>query len=181
VAENEWRIAKGSHQCQACAKAFAPAEAYYSVLRQSADTLARQDYCTDCFQHKRPDDVYYFWKTAVPDAGRVERKRPPLDVECVLEFLRKLEGDPASQRVAFRFILALMLTRKKVLVSDGARDGPAGPRVLRFREKGGGHVHEVVEPQMSSEELAAVSNELGVLLGLRAPPAVTPAAADKPA
>src|SRR5579862_6650616 len=144
LSEHEWQIAKASPCCQNCAKAFEAGQAYFSILLQAGSALSRQDFCTACFEQHRPADIYYFWKTAVPDADAEEtRRKPALDPELVLDFLRKLEGDSAPQRAAFRYILALMLARKKVLIANGRKTDTAGATVLLFREKGGGPEHEI--------------------------------------
>ena len=77
----------------------------------------------------------------------------------------------ASQRRAFRYILALMLARKKMLVFEGKKKDAAGAELHLFRERRGGQIHPVHEPALSPDEVAAVSAELGVLLGLTPPAA----------
>jgi hypothetical protein len=80
--------------------------------------------------------------------------------------------------VAFRYILALMLSRKKILVADGRTTLPDGESAQVFAEKRGGAKHTVREPSLSEEEIGTVSAELGVLLGIAPPPQKTqPAAA----
>lgn len=187
MAEVEWKIAKSEAACCLCAAQFAPGQAYYSVLVQQTEALQRQDYCASCFQAQRPENVYYFWRAtqADPEAGEKKARSPgPLvDAEYVLDFFKRLEEPGAnagangaeSQRLAFRYILALMLARKKTLVFEGKSRDRAGQEVHLFRERRGGQEHRVVEPPLSAEEVAAVSAELGALLGLKPPPA--PAAA----
>jgi len=180
VSEHEWKIAKPGAQCTACSAGLnVVGKVYFSALIQTPEGLQRRDFCEECFQKNRPDDVYYFWKTIHRDEEEKNKRRQPVvDVDFVLDFFKRLgtesgepgEGQPAiPQRLPFRYILALMLTRKKVLVQDERRQNAAGQDVQVFREKRGGAVHEVVEPNLSPEEISAVSAELGVLLGLKAP------------
>ena len=177
--DHEWKIAKPGAACCSCQRPFvAPAEvgdeappvtdSYFSALFSAANGLARKDFCADCFREKRPADVYYFWKTAIAAGDAAAARKPaPVDVEYVLEFFKRLEGDGAPQRIAFRYILALMLTRKKVLAADGkSRDG-AGIELQVFREKRGGLSHRVYAPELQADEIAVVTDELGALLGLK--------------
>jgi hypothetical protein len=177
--DHEWKIAKPGAVCSLCQEQLARAvdndtdtivaQSYFSALFESAAAMERRDYCADCFREKRPADVYYFWKTAITagDANAGVRKPPPVDVEYVLEFFKRLEGDGAQQRIAFRYILALMLTRKKLLVADGKTRDAAGVELQVFREKRGGQAHKVYAPELQAEEIAAVTDELGSLLGLK--------------
>lgn len=186
MAETEWKFGKSSLLCTGCqAQLGASDEPYFSALLQGAEGLLRQDFCTGCFQSKRPAEVYYFWKAAKPvaDAAAGKRRAVRFDIECVLDFFKRLEGDEASQKTAFRFILALMLTRKKVLIFEQKKKDAAGRDVQIFREKRGGLTHQVIEPSLNEAEIAEVSAELGVLLGLTPPPQpqVQPVPAESPA
>jgi hypothetical protein len=196
VAESDWKITKAGETCCACQARFAPTQTYFSALFQNADGFSRKDYCAGCFQDRRPEGIFYFWKAALPDPDAAPRARKPVvDVDYVIEFFRRL-GDTAGQassgtaaagsasadqRAAFRYILALMLARKKALVFQERRKNAGGAEVQIFRERRGGQTHEVVEPSLSPEEIASVSAELGRLLGLPSPapqPASSPAAAE---
>ena len=172
MAETDWKITKRSATCCACRVTLDGERPYFSVLLQKPEGLARLDYCAGCFEAQRPREVYYFWKAANPLAGEDGAKRRPVvvDTEYVLEFFKRLEGEQNAQRLAFRFILALMLARKKMLVFEEKKRDGEGREVQIFREKRGGLAHRVYEPVLSETEIAALSAELGQLLGL-APPA----------
>lgn len=187
--EFEWRIAKLGQACCQCGAAFAPGQAYVSALFQEAASFSRQDYCAGCFQSRRPENVFYFWKATRPEpeanARKERRRQPAVDVEYVLEFFKRLESAPpgaepeggAAQRLAFRYVLALMLARKKVLVLQGRNADAGGREVHTFAERHGGQTHLVPEPALSPEQMTAVSAELGTLLGLAPPAARQPAEA----
>ena len=192
--EHEWKIAKPSAACSLCQTSFTAVSSdadraaavdsaprtYFSALIQVNDVLVRTDFCAECFKDKRPADVYYFWKTAIPTGDAAVRRPAPVDIEFVLDFFKRLEGESAPQRVAFRYILALMLSRKKILLSDGKTRDPQGTEVQLFREKRGGQVHRVYAPELNPDEIGTVTDELGALLGLGKPatPAAVPANSD---
>jgi hypothetical protein len=185
--DHEWKIGKPSSACALCQTKFiiegatenigagnssaTTPPAYFSALLQTQEGLVRQDFCADCFRDKRPPDVYYFWKTAFSQGEATSRRPAPVDVEFVMEFFKRLEGEAAPQRVAFRYILALMLSRKKLLIADGKTKDAQGAEVQLFREKRGGQQHRVYAPELNTDEITAVTEELGVLLGLTKPPA----------
>ena len=172
MAENEWKIAKCGATCCACKAALESGRPYFSVLVQNPEGLARLDYCEGCFEARRPQEVYYFWKAANPVAADdgARRRKIVVDVEYVLEFFKRLEGEQDSQRLGFRFILALMLARKKMLVFEEKKKDAEGREMQIFREKRGGLAHRVYEPVLTEAEIGVLSAELGQLLGL-APPA----------
>ena len=166
MAETEWKIAKPSDTCALCSSNFKPSQAYFSVLFDKGQEFERRDYCGGCFEEHRPEDAYSFWQTRVPDEEEDEKKRPVLDAESVLEFFRRLGQERDEQKRAFRFVLALMLTRKKVLKLDGSGRGENGEDLLIFVERRGGERHEVPALEMDEVALKAAGEELGRLLGL---------------
>ena len=177
----EWSISKSNLICAACNGRFQSSQAYYSALLEQDAALVRHDFCLNCFQEPRPANVFYFWKTAIPE-DLAAKPKPVLDVVAVLEFFRRLAGDRDPQRVAFRYVLALMLTRKKALKLGGGERGKDGEEVWIFVERRGGERHAVVQPNLDEAEMASSSLELGRLLGIDAPaPASTPVSVGVPA
>ena len=179
MSETDWKINKTSPQCQLCGTPFAPESAFFSALIQEQEGMRRSDCCEACFHGNRPANLFYFWKTTLPKVGQtVKKARPVLDFDNVLDFFKRLEGESGPQRVAFRYILALMLSRKKILVQSEKKKNEQGQTVQYYREKTAGAdtlVHAVIEPDLSEEEIQALSAELGVLLG------IAPAATEPPA
>jgi len=182
VTETEWKFNKTGHQCAHCSSPFAPDAVFFSVLFKDNEGMRRADYCDTCFQNHRPADVFYFWKTTLARHNQGPKKaRPALDMEYVLEFFKRLEGDSSSQRIAFRYILALMLSRKKMLTVAEKKKDDQNRVVQHYREKIAGAetvIHAVVEPDLSEDEIQGLSAELGVLLGMT--PAPEPSAPEAP-
>lgn len=91
--------------------------------KNNRNVFTRRDYCVKCFREKPPAEVFSYWRTTVPDPEEEAngRRRPRVDVEDVFDFFRRLEGEREPQRAAFRFVLALMLTQKRVLKLEGTK------------------------------------------------------------
>ena len=172
----EWKIAKSAFQCKTCGEKFAPGAAFFSALLEAGAGFERSDFCPRCFQERRPERVYSYWKTMAPDGDAEAQSRPVVDLDSVLDFFRRLAGERDPRRQAFRFVLALMLARKKALKLEGPARGADGGETLVFVERRGGERHAVVQPALAEEELAAVGEELGRLLGLAPPAAAQPPA-----
>lgn len=68
-------------------------------------------------QGSRPDRLFSFWKSEVPQPEA--KKRLLVDDAVLMSLLERLGEDDREDRVAFRFVLALILMRKKLLRYDG--------------------------------------------------------------
>jgi hypothetical protein len=179
--ETEWKIAKSSRTCSGCGERFGERQSYFSALFEQDAGFERRDYCPRCFKAPRPANVYCFWRTTVPEADGEDARRVVLDAESVLDFFRRLGEESTPQRLAFRYVLALMLTRKKALRFEGSARGPDGTERLVFVERRGGERHEVAPLAMDEDALRTVSEELGRLLGIAAPEQPGSPAAQAPA
>ncbi len=80
-------------------------------------------------QGHRPQELFCFWRSTVPEPGR--KKRLFVDDAVLMNLLDRLADTDKPQRLAFRFVLALILMRKKLLRYDRTehRPGPGHHRV----------------------------------------------------
>ena len=78
------------------------------------------------------------------------------------------EGDPGTENA--RYILALMLERKRIL-SNTATKEVDGQRMLFYENKKTGEVFIVRDPELRLNELAALQDEVAMLLGFGGPAA----------
>ncbi|HEY6169898.1 MAG TPA: hypothetical protein VI454_17800 [Verrucomicrobiae bacterium] len=180
----DWNLQSRAHECQSCQKPFADREAYHTLLSDEKIGYRRHDVCDACWQTQFShganarkgfishwQGVYEAPPAAAPD---------PIKHETAESLLRKLieQNDPAH--AAARYILAVMLERKRLLkVRDQLQQD--GKRVFVYEHAGNGDVFTIVDPELQLHQLEAVQREVGELMahGLNPPPsdvAQTPAA-----
>src|SRR5262249_51392869 len=109
-----------------------------------------------------PEGAFSFWSGRVPARG--PERRPPVDDDMLLDCFARLEGQPEPARVNFRYVLALLLMRRKRLEVDEAPRAD-GREVLRLRCTQTKAVHEVVNPALGDDQLLAVQEEVLKVLG----------------
>ena len=167
--DREYKITASSHACQACDRRFAIGDAYYSaILEVDGDEMfARHDFCTDCWN---PDAAEYFsfWKTRVPEPEQPRRRGPQLvDLARLMELFEHLGDAQEDRALRFRYVLALVLMRKRRLkiVSSRRLDGGRAEE-LTLREPGTDRRHLVRGPRISDDEIRAVSNRLRDVLDM---------------
>ena len=117
----EYQIQPNTRRCAVSGRELKPGERYFSVLHDEAGKFVRKDYGAEAWQGP-PADAFSFWAGRVQAAGA--RTPPPIDDDMLLECFQRLEGrtEPAGEN--FRFVLALLLMRRKQLqVRGGAERG----------------------------------------------------------
>lgn len=153
----EYEIKPLSLRCALTGRELKPGEFYYSVLSESPEGFSRHDYSAEAWT-RPPEGAIGFWRSKVPEATGKKRSQL-VDDSVILEFFNRLAGEQDDYKINFRYILALLLVRKKVLKLEAAeRDGDREVLVLRSpttREQ-----HRVINPALTEEQLGAVQTEV---------------------
>jgi hypothetical protein len=84
----------------------------------------------------------------------------------VLDFFHRLEGEEERQKLCFRYVLGLMLMRKKLLKFSGVHRGEGGEEVL-LTDPGSGVEYRVCDPKLSPAEVTGLTEEVGKLLNVQ--------------
>ena len=157
----EYEIQPLSLHCAQTRRELKPGEIYYSALTESPEGFRRLDYSAEVWQGP-PDGTVAFWRSRVPsDSGG--KRRQLVDDSVVLEFFERLEGAEDATKQNFRFILALLLLRKKILkLTKAVREGAGEIMVLRVAASGA--EHRVVDPGLTEAQLEAVQAEVEKIL-----------------
>lgn len=89
----------------------------------------------------------------------------------VLDLFDQLGDAEEGPQLAFRYLLCLILIRKKQLVWEGARPatgGEPGVVLVRHRRDKEGPVIEVVDPGMDNDSIEAATKQLSAVMNLEA-------------
>jgi hypothetical protein len=100
-------------------------EEFYSVLVTERGEVRRHDYAPEAWPGP-PDGAIAWWKSRLPTRDAKKRELAPNEV--LLELFRGLESVP--QRLDMRYVLALLLVRRRVLREEDTEHDPAGQETL---------------------------------------------------
>jgi len=157
----EWSINRGAHVCFLCEKIFPEEEVYLSALYDENNEFLRKDFCVECWDKIDNENSFSYWKTKISKKHEKVEKYAKIDV--FYDLFNKLENEKELSRVNFRYVLSLFLMRKKVLklISSHKSDGNEYLVLHNVKE---GNDTEVLKPQLSKEEVLAVTDEIGKLV-----------------
>jgi hypothetical protein len=167
--DREYKIGAPSRHCHTCERVFGVGDEYYSVVVETAqeDHLARQDFCPGCWN---PDAGTYFsfWKARVPELEAAAQRGPRLvDLGRLLQLFEHLADSPDEQAQRFRYVLALVLMRKRRLkIVESRRIAGGRGEALTLRETGSERRYEVSCPSISDEEIRSVADRLREILDM---------------
>jgi hypothetical protein len=163
----DFKIAKTEGICTACEKPIPPGETLVALARLSEEELIREDYHPPCWESLQDDprndpDVLGTWRTRVPKPE--EKKKLLIDDALIINFFERLDGQDDPSRINFRYVLALILMRKRILVYEGMERDDDEREIWNMRMKGSDKYHRVIDPQLDESSIASVSSQLGDIM-----------------
>lgn len=178
---SDWRIHRREARCTLCERAFGEGETFFSLLFFEADRLRREDLCPSCFEAPReggplPADALFWRARHLAD----KKARFAVDFEAIEELFLGLEGRPEERLQELRYLLSLLLLRKKRLKLVGVRRSASG-ETLCVRRPRRQEEFEVQVFELDSERALALKAELArVFEGAGAESLLAPSAAAAP-
>lgn len=160
----EWTIQARGDRCAVSGEPFADGQFFYTLLFEEGASYRREDLCAAVFSD-RPDTAprpAYFWRSKfeVPPAKAPE----PLGKQTAEDLLRRYMSEASPQYANARYILALMLERKRMLKEVEARRS-GGELTRIYVHTKSGEVFVIPDPQLRLEQVASVQKEVAELLG----------------
>jgi hypothetical protein len=157
----EYQIEANTRRCALTGRELQPGEKFYSVLLDEGGKFLRRDYGFEAWQGP-PAGAFSFWTGRIPVGD--EDRRPPIDDDMLVDCFQRLEGETDPGRVRFRYVIALLLMRRKRFKFEEARN-EENQEVLYLRCTRTRNVCLVINPRLSEDEMAAVQEEVFKVLG----------------
>ena len=157
---DEWEIDKPLGQCYGTGKKIEPGQEYFAALVETEEGLRRRDFSADYWQQQKPD-VFCYWKTKLPEPGR--KKQLFVDDQMLMAFFDRLAAESDQEKINFRFVLTLILMRKRLLKYDSSRTED-DKEIWRLRMVGDKEFVEVVNPHLDEGQIEQLSSQLSEIL-----------------
>lgn len=130
----EWKIRRRQGECAACSRAFEEGERHASLLRIEGDELLREDLCAPCWRARREESAgeLFWWFTRHHAA---KKRTVALDLASLERLFLELEGRDETRLSEVRYLLCLLLMRKKRLRLVRVQRGRAGEALVVRRPR----------------------------------------------
>lgn len=166
----EWNIQSRSHVCTTTGEPFKDGDQIVSMLFLGANGYQRKDYSQQAWREfvSTPDtSPTSYWQTRYfPPAPPVQESLKKDDVEGLL---RKLVDENNPETINTRYILAVMLERKRILKQiDTFRNDLLG-KVIVYEHLKTGESFTVNDPELRLDQIEKVQHEVIGMIGGKAP------------
>lgn len=158
----DYEIQGPTRVCAATGRELKPGDRFHAVLAEQGGKFVRADYAADAWTGPPPNAVAH-WAGKVPAADKP--RKPVVNDDVLLGCFDRLKDSPDPDALNFRYVAALLLMRRKRFrFEDVARDA-AGRDVLILKDAKGGIIHQVTDPRLTDDQIAAVQTEVFRVLG----------------
>jgi len=174
-------IGRFTGQCAFTGATLAPGTPCVAALCEQPDQpgFQRVDSSIGAWEAgQRPPGLFSYWRTVAPEPNA--KRRLLVDDQVLLDIFLRLGEDARADRQAFRFVLALILLRRRLLRSvgrqqvrvatagaDGAEATEEMTEVWLLKPRGADDLApplRVVDPRLGEADLAVIVQQLGEVL-----------------
>jgi len=162
--------------CAQTGRALEKGETHIAALIESPEeeALTRVAYSLEAWENgpNLPPErsLFGFWKRVVPTSD--EQPKQLVSEDELFDLFEQLAEATDHKKLAFRYLLALILMRKKKLVFENSKPATKenpGTVTVRVRQRGGGgQLFDVIDPGLDNETIAEATEEIGQVMNLDA-------------
>jgi len=168
-ASSGYEVGKPQGKCAICGEAIPADDKFMAALRETPVGFERMDCMLTCWHRVDRQSIVAFWKTTMPKPDAAKKKLF-VDDEVICSLFERLAEVAEPAKLSFRFVLGLILMRKRLLVYEGTRkegdEGGGGTRreIWSMRFRGREDVMDLLNPQLTEEQVGEVSRQMGEIL-----------------
>jgi hypothetical protein len=172
----KWSVSKVSRDCRSCGKAFSEGEDIFScvvlkdILDDNTAETERYDFCSGCWT-KQERKSNPFWRSQFRENEEESKQLP--DKDTIMQIFREkmtlgsaaLTDEEKREQNIFRYLLALMLERKKrlILCQHEKKDG----RTVFYKDIAAPDIFQIDIPDMMDSDIAYYQEKFKSILPLR--------------
>jgi hypothetical protein len=157
---SEWKFTRRQFQCATCEIAFQDGERHVSAIVFEGEDLRREDHCTTCFARRDSVADLFFWYTR----HVIGKRALELDLATLEALFLRLEGRTEARIRELRYVLCLLLMRKRRLRLDRVARGESDGETMILHRPRRKETIKVYVFDFSPERLDVLKSDLLALL-----------------
>ncbi len=152
----EFNIRPAAKCCAKTGKPFRSGDICWSILVEKDGQMVRQDISSDVWEGP-PLDAIGHWRTQIAESA--DAVRPKLDADSLFDYFLQLSDSPNIVQQQYRYVLALLLLRKRRLILEEVVEIDERP-TMRLVGSGGEGPFDVAEEELNEEQIERLQQQL---------------------
>jgi hypothetical protein len=156
-----YEVPRPEGHCAVTGRKIEPGEKLFTAIRETPEGIERVDVSPEAWEAFDRASVLAFWQTVMPI--HEQKRKVFVDDEVLCNLFERLSDASEPVKINFRFVLGLILMRKRLIVyEDGRQEG--GRDVWIVRMKGRDEKLVLIDPKLNEQQVTEVSQQLGEIL-----------------
>ncbi|HEY0008843.1 MAG TPA: hypothetical protein VGB55_08980 [Tepidisphaeraceae bacterium] len=160
--QSGYAVSRPEGRCSATGAAIAPGDRFMALVRETATGIERSDFTLEAWPSVDKAGALAYWQCVMPTLDQA-KKKVFVDDEVLCSLFERLADAAETAKVHFRFVLGLILMRKRLLAYEGSTSD-AGKDIWLVRMRGRTEQLPLIDPKLDQEQMQAVSSQLGEIL-----------------
>jgi hypothetical protein len=156
-------VSRPQGKCCVTGQTIEPGAKMMAALRETPTGLERLDISIQGWETFDRKEVLAFWQTVMPSPQQVKKKLF-VDDQVLCELFERLATVTEPAKLNFRFVLGLILMRKRMIVYESTRTEADGREIWKVRFRGREDLLDLLNPKLNEEQVSEVSRQLGEIL-----------------
>jgi hypothetical protein len=156
-----YSVARAGGKCAVSGRAIVPGEKLMAAVRETPAGLERVDVAPEHWEAFDKTGLLAFWQTVMPQ--HQAKKQVFVDDTVLGELFERLAEATEPAKLNFRFVLGLILMRKRILVYESSKTVD-GQELWTMRFRGKQETLDMLNPKLDEQQVAEVSTQLGEIL-----------------
>lgn len=158
----QYEIGRPVGRCAVSGAEIAPGTRFFAALRETTTGLERLDISAAAWQaFEGKSDLLAFWQAVMPEPNR--KPKMFVDDSVLCDLFERLADVQEPAKISFRFVLGLILMRKRLVAYDSTRH-EADHEIWRVRLKGREQPMDMLDPKLTEDQLGDVTQQLSQIL-----------------
>jgi hypothetical protein len=154
-------IKPATAKCAVSGRDLALDEKFIAAVRHAPTGLERVNITAECWETFDKKDLLGYWQAVHRPAAA--KPRMLIDDNLLVDIFEQLDGTTDASKLGFRFVLGLILLRKRLLVCN-QRTRAADRDVWVVQLKGRASTIDLIDPRLDETQIADLTAQLGQIL-----------------
>ena len=159
----DWTIQHRAERCAVSGEPFNDGDYFYTLLYDERGEFRREDLSEAAFKARNENiQPFSFWRSKFEQPVPIPET---LGKQTAEDLLRRYMAEHSPEHSNARYILAVMLERKKLLKEIETRRGEDGSLLRIYEHTKTGEAFIIPDPQLRLDQIAEVQTQVAGLLG----------------
>jgi hypothetical protein len=171
--QTPWNIRARQAVCAVSGRPFDEGERHFTAIYFDTENggFLRRDVCLESWPQELEERTPVAQWRSTFEKNQPEVRPEVVDKASAMELLQRLSAENEPHTENARYVLAILLERRKQLHPTVTKEDDQGRKMLFYENRKTGEIFLIMDPELKLSELEPLQDEVASLLGFAGPAA----------